>query len=96
MPVSPQRMFEKRSRERMIMKLGLNQLKDLINLVVTAKADSIGCDGCFELMDQLAQAELDGNPLPESLTAVREHLKLCKCCRDEYAALLTALRAISE
>ncbi len=89
-------MFGKRSRERMIMKLDLNQLNDLIKLVVTAKADSIGCDGCFELMDQLAQAELDGYPFPEYLTAVREHLKLCKCCRDEYAALLTALRAISE
>lgn len=89
-------MFGKRSRERKKMKLDSNQLKHLINLVVSAKADKIGCDGCFELMDQLAQADIDGLPLSEHLTAVREHLDNCKCCRDEYAALLTALRAIEE
>lgn len=90
-------MFEARSREEgMIMKLDPHQLKDLLNLTVTTKADSIGCDGCYELMDQFAQAELDGRSIPESLRVVRDHLEQCKCCRDEYAALLAALHAISE
>lgn len=78
------------------MRLEQNQLKDLLNLVVTARADSIGCDGCYELMDQFAQAEVDGRPFPEALQVVRDHLEMCKCCRDEYRALLTALQAISE
>ena len=78
------------------MKLDSFQVKELFSLLVTAKADSIGCDGCYELMDQFAQAELDGITIPESLIVVREHLQQCKCCRDEYAALVTALRAISE
>ncbi|WP_146579852.1 cupin domain-containing protein [Neorhodopirellula pilleata] len=78
------------------MKLNSVQLANLIDLIVTAKAESIGCDGCYELMDQFAQAELDGQTVPQSLEIVRTHLELCKCCRDEYAALLTALRAISE
>ena len=82
--------------KEMIMKLDTLQMNDLLNLMVTAKADSIGCDGCYDLMDQFAQAELDGSPFPESLNVVREHLEQCKCCRDEYSALLTALRAISE
>lgn len=78
------------------MKIEPNQLRDLLNLVITAKADSLGCDGCHELMDQFAQAELENRPVPESLQAVQDHLEMCKCCRDEYAALLTALHAISE
>ena len=45
-------------------------------------------------MDGFAQAELDGVEVPEALQAVRGHLKQCKCCRDEYDALLTAIRAI--
>lgn len=78
------------------MKLDSFQVKELFSLLVNAKADSIGCDGCYELMDQFAQAELDGITIPESLIAVREHLEQCKCCRDEYSALVAALRAISE
>jgi len=56
--------------------------------------DTLGCDGCYDLMDGFAQAELDGVEVPEALQAVRAHLKQCKCCRDEYDALLTAIRAI--
>jgi hypothetical protein len=77
------------------MKLDTNQLTDLIQLAATARGeDTLGCDGCFELMDQLAQAELDGREIPKALELVRIHLEQCKCCRDEYDALLTALREI--
>jgi hypothetical protein len=78
------------------MKLNAGQLAKLIDLAVTAKRDEIGCDGCFELMDQFAQAELDGISVAEHLEVVRCHLQQCKCCRDEYAALLESLRAICD
>ncbi len=77
------------------MKLTRRQIADLIQLTVSASADTMGCDGCHELLDQFAQSELDGNRLSESYELVRAHLEQCKCCRDEYDALLTALRAIA-
>lgn len=77
------------------MKLDTRQLTDLIQLTATARGeDLLGCNGCFELMDQLAQAELDGREVPQALELVQIHLEQCKCCRDEYDALLTALREI--
>ncbi len=76
------------------MKLNHQQISNLIELTVTAKRDSLGCDGCFELMDQFAQAELDGIDVPEALESVRVHLEQCKCCKDEYEALIIALREI--
>jgi hypothetical protein len=77
------------------MKLDAKQLTDLIQLTSTARGeDLLGCDGCFELMDQLAQAELEGREVPQALELVQIHLEQCKCCRDEYDALLTALREI--
>ena len=77
------------------MKLDAKQLTDLIQLTATARGeDLLGCNGCFELMDQLAQAELDGREVPQALELVQIHLEQCKCCRDEYDALLTALREI--
>ncbi len=42
------------------MKLDNRQIKNLLDLVVTSKADSIGCDGCYELMDQLRSRSLMG------------------------------------
>ena len=77
------------------MKLDAKQIAELIQLTATARSeDTIGCNGCFELMDQFAQAELEGRDAPEALEVVRVHLEQCKCCRDEYNALLTALREI--
>jgi hypothetical protein len=47
-------------------------------------------------MDQFAQMEIDNVPIPDRLKVVAVHIEQCKCCRDEYAALMTALRAIAE
>jgi hypothetical protein len=78
------------------MKLNSPQLDELLGMLVTTKVDSIGCDGCAELMDQFAQMEIDNVPIPDRLKVVAVHIEQCKCCRDEYAALMTALRAIAE
>jgi hypothetical protein len=77
------------------MKLTSQQIADLIELSVSVKADSLGCDGCYELMDQFAQAELDGKEVPDALKAVQTHLQQCKCCQDEYEALMIALREVN-
>jgi hypothetical protein len=76
------------------MKLTHEQFSHLVELTISSRRDTLGCDGCYELMDEFAQAELDGVDVPETLQAVHAHLTQCKCCRDEYDALLTALRAI--
>ncbi len=76
------------------MQLSYQQITNLIELTVTTKDDSLGCDGCLELMDQFAQAELDGTTIPRALECVRIHIEQCKCCKDEYVALMIALREV--
>lgn len=76
------------------MQLSYQQITNLIELTFRTKDDSLGCDGCLELMDQFAQAELDGTTIPDALECVRVHLEQCKCCKDEYEALMIALREI--
>ena len=77
-----------------MMQLTYQQITNLIELTFATKDDTLGCDGCLELMDQFAQAELDGDAIPEALEAVRTHLEQCKCCKDEYEALMIALREV--
>ncbi len=76
------------------MQLSYLQVINLIELVVATRDDSLGCDGCLELMDQFAQAELDGTTIPKALECVQIHLEQCKCCKDEYEALMIALREV--
>jgi len=77
-----------------MMKLSYQQVNHLIQLSFATVDDTLGCDGCLDLMDQFAQAELDNNLIPKTLEAVRIHLAQCKCCKDEYEALMTALREV--
>lgn len=76
------------------MQLTAVQITRLVEMAIATKQDALGCDGCLELMDQFAQAELDGIDVPEALEVVRTHIEQCKCCKDEYQALMSALREI--
>ena len=77
------------------MKLNEGQFAMLGSLIVEVnERDQLGCDGCFELMAELADAMIAGGQIDPMLDAVREHLLQCRCCRYEYEALLVALREI--
>lgn len=77
-----------------MMKLSYQQVNHLIELSFATVDDTLGCDGCLELMDQFAQAELDDRLMSDAMEAVRIHLEQCKCCKDEYEALMIALREV--
>ena len=77
------------------MKFKPEQVHKLIRLTIeTRNDDTIGCDGCSELMEQFAQAELNGVEIPDSLEVVRAHIDQCRCCRAEYQALIDGLREL--
>lgn len=53
----------------------------------------IGCDECFEEVDRFIETELSGLDAARAMPLVQGHLQICGECRDEFAALLHALRA---
>lgn len=59
--------------------------------IVTAEGEAIGCEDCFELLDQCAELVEAGHSLHELDPEVRKHLADCVCCSQEFEALLTAL-----
>jgi hypothetical protein len=74
-------------------------IKGMARGIVSTRPDEIGCDGCFEGMDLLAEltvAGRDGRAGPAVEAAMRrveEHLVCCRDCREEYQGLLRALQA---
>ena len=76
------------------MKLTLDLLKKMIRMVKMTKPDEIGCDECFEEMHRFAELELAGKSPEEAMPLVKDHLERCGECRQEYEALLEAMKSL--
>jgi len=59
---------------------------------MTTRPDEIGCDECFEQLDRFVEMVLNGEDATAVMPLVQDHLDRCKACREEYEALLAALR----
>ena len=62
----------------------------------TREGEEIGCDECFEQVDRFIEMELSGLDTARAMPLVQEHLHVCGECREEFEALLAALRATEE
>jgi predicted anti-sigma-YlaC factor YlaD len=76
------------------MKLTPDILKNLIKSAQMASEHEIGCEECFEELHEFAELELAGKSAAEAKPLVQDHLNKCGSCREEYQALLEALRTI--
>ena len=76
------------------MKLDPDRLKEMARGIASTRPDEIGCDECFEQMDQFVDLTLAGKNAAEALPLVQDHLDRCGNCREEFEALLAALEAI--
>ncbi len=70
----------------------LSSVKDMVQMVAATRPDEIGCDECFEQLDRFAETVLAGKNAAEAMPLVQDHLNRCGDCREEFEALLTALR----
>lgn len=69
-----------------------DKLKNLIWGILHTYADEIGCDTCFEKLDRYAELTLAGRDAGAAMPLVDRHLQICAACREEYEALLRALK----
>lgn len=68
--------------------------RDLARGIATTRPDEIDCDECFEQIDQFVEMELAGKDAAEAMPLVQDHLDRCGNCREEFEALLAALKAV--
>lgn len=76
--------------DRDIFKAVMGELGD------TREEEKLGCGECFEQVDRFIEAELSGLSATQAMPLVHEHLYICGECRDEFGALLEALRAVED
>ena len=78
------------------MKLTRSSLKHLLQGVTGNPTEAIGCDGCWDVIDCFAELELAGKDAAQIMPLVEDHLLRCGDCREEYEALLEALKNLAE
>lgn len=76
------------------MKLNKKVIKKLIGAVKMTHPDEIGCDDCFDQMHEFAELELTGKSPEQAMPLVKDHLEKCGECREEYQALLSAMKKL--
>ena len=76
----------------------LNQdiYRALIKGIAEVREVEIGCDECFEQLDRFVEMKLSGLNAAQAMPLVQEHVEICGECREEFEALLAALRAAGE
>lgn len=68
-------------------------IQQMVQMVAATRPDEIGCDECFEQLDRFAEDVLAGKNAAEAMPLVQDHLDRCGDCREEFEALLAALRS---
>jgi predicted anti-sigma-YlaC factor YlaD len=71
------------------------QQREVLERLLGPRESEVGCDECFELIDEYVELELAGVDPAARLPGVRAHLDGCPACREEHEALLELARGTS-
>jgi hypothetical protein len=75
--------------------LDAGRAQRLLQAIYSTQPDELPCDDCFELVDAYAEMVMAGVDAARVLPLVQDHLKRCPACREEFEALIDALRGLS-
>ncbi len=74
-------------------RINIDQLKKIIRAILITRDGEISCEECYRQLDEFVEIHLRGKDAAEAMPLLQHHLELCKDCREEFTALLTALLA---
>jgi anti-sigma factor RsiW len=66
--------------------------RDLLARLLGPDGPEVGCDECFELLDQYVDLELAGDDADAHLPGMRAHLQGCPACREDHESLRAIAR----
>lgn len=75
-----------------MMALSRRQIDELLKTVSLTKSDEVTCDQCLLNLAEFAERSLEGRSIPDGLQAIEHHLAICAECKEEFEALLAALK----
>ena len=76
------------------MKLSSEVVQKMMEAVKMTREHELDCGHCYDEIDQFVELELSGKNAADAMPLVQAHLDICVACREEYQALLDALKAV--
>lgn len=76
------------------MALNSQQVGWLLNMIQETHDVELSCPQCGEVLDHYVQRILDGEPIDGLMIQVKDHLRACSGCNDQFQMVLDALEAI--
>jgi hypothetical protein len=78
------------------MELTKEVIRKMMRSIHLTYQHELTCGECFKEIDRFAEMELTGKNAAEAMPMVQQHLERCIGCKEEYLALLDALKAMIE
>jgi hypothetical protein len=66
-------------------------MSDRLRRLLGPTGPDIGCDECFERLDEYVELELRGRDPDTEIPGMREHLEGCPACHEEHESLRALL-----
>jgi len=68
--------------------------EDIRNRLLGSASPDPGCEACFEMLDQYAEAVLRDADVARLFPQVIAHLESCEACREDTEGLIAMLRSL--
>ena len=78
------------------MKIETTTLKKVLKTLTITYDEEMTCGECYQQVDQYVDMLREGKSPAEVLPLVEHHLTLCPPCREEFEALVVALKAVDD
>jgi hypothetical protein len=69
----------------------MTEQREELQRVLGPTGPDIGCDECFERIDEYVELELRGEDADARIRGMREHLAGCPACSEEHESLRALL-----
>ncbi len=73
------------------MTISNEQIDMMLEMLSLTNDQEEDCRGCLVKLAEFAENSLAGKSVPEGLSKIDEHLKICGECREEFETLKLAL-----
>ena len=64
---------------------------ELVGRLLGPAGPEVGCDECFDQLDEFVEAELAGTDVAGRHPGMAAHLEGCPACREDYESLKSLL-----
>jgi len=65
----------------------MTETNETLNSLLGPSGAEVGCDECFDRLDEYVEAELAGRDLEQAFPGFRAHLAGCPACREDHESL---------